>query len=66
MSLPLKDFRLGSISESTGTHCGLCGAPIVAVLVQTDHGGTWGAVELWCGSYRAHQCPEAEMEGVAA
>lgn len=56
----------GTISESTGTHCGLCGAPIVAVLVQTDHGGTWGAVELWCGSYRVHQCPEAEGEGVAA
>lgn len=58
--------RPGSISESTGTRCADCGAPIMAVLVQTDHGGTWGAVELWCGSYRAHVCPEAEMEGVAA
>ena len=37
-----------------------------AVLVQTDHGGTWGAVELWCGSYRPHQCPQTETEGVAA
>ena len=56
----------GTVTESTSTRCGRCGAPIMAVCVQTDSGVSWGAVELWCGSYRAHQCPEAEREGVAA
>ena len=58
--------RPGSISESTGTRCATCGAEIMAVCVQTDTGIAWGAVELWCGSYRAHQCPQTEAEGVAA
>ena len=57
---------IGTVKESSETHCQRCGAPIMAVCVQTDSGVSWGAVELWCGSYRAHQCPEAEMEGVAA
>lgn len=56
----------GTVKESSETRCGRCGAPIMAVCVQTDSGISWGAVELWCGSYRAHQCPEAEREGVAA
>lgn len=63
---PTPDPRPGSISESTATCCAICGRPVMAVLVQTDHGGTWGAVELWCGSYRPHECEPAERAGEAA
>lgn len=56
----------GTVKDSSETRCQRCGAPIMAVCVQTDTGIAWGAVELWCGSYRAHQCPQTEAEGVAA
>ena len=56
----------GTVKESSETHCQRCGAPIMAVCVQTDSGVSWGAVELWCGSYRPHECEPAEAEGVAA
>lgn len=56
----------GTVLESVATRCAPCGDPVVAVRVQTDTGLSWGAVELWCGSYRAHQCPQTEAEGVAA
>ncbi len=52
----------GTVLESVATRCALCGAPVVAVRVQTDTGVSWGAVELWCGSYRPHECqPVAEV-----
>ena len=60
------DSRPGSISESSETRCGNCGAPIMVVRVQTDLGLYWGAVELWCGSYWPHVCPQTEAEGVTA
>lgn len=56
----------GTVKESSETRCQRCGAPIMAVCVQTDSGVSWGAVELWCGSYRPHICEPAETEGEAA
>ena len=52
----------GTVLESVATCCATCSAQIVAVRVQTDTGLSWGAVELWCGSYRPHECdPVMEM-----
>lgn len=64
--MPPFNLQSGTVLAATQTRCGDCGAPIMAVRVQTDSGLYWGAVELWCGSYRAHQCPQTEAEGVAA
>lgn len=65
-AMPPFNIPAGMVKESTGTRCADCGAPIMAVCVQTTAGVSWGAVELWCGSYRPHQCPQTETEGVAA
>lgn len=50
----------GTVLESVATGCALCGAPVVAVRVQTDTGLSWGAVEFWCGTYRPHECSPAQ------
>lgn len=64
--MPPFSLPAGTVLAATQTRCGDCGAPIMVVRVQTDSGLYWGAVELWCGSYRPHECEPAEAEGVAA
>lgn len=64
--MPPFNIPAGTVLEATQTRCSDCGAPVVAVRVQTDGGVSWGAVELWCGSYRPHICEPEEAEGAAA
>ena len=65
-SMPPFNLPAGTVLESVATRCAPCGDPVVAVRVQTDTGVSWGAVELWCGSYRPHICEPEEAEGAAA
>ena len=64
--MPPFSLPAGTVPAATQTRCGNCGAPIMVVRVQTDLGLYWGAVELWCGSYWPHVCPQTEAEGVTA
>jgi hypothetical protein len=54
--MPPFNVPAGTVLESVATACAACSAPVVAVRVQTDAGVSWGAVDLWCGSYRPHEC----------